>query len=137
MKTKETKAYLLKNYNIDIATLDTFFVFLGKSIQDKYKLYKKNKYSLKKNEITIEEDCDYSEEESPEIFEKNEFSIFSNKTENMINYEFPDIEFENQMNDEFEVFKDILEQDNQYYLRNNIKIDDFYRLFAPYYNPVF
>ena len=121
--------YLKTNFDINDETLDYFLSLLGKSLKEQHEIYKKKSTLLKFNNTNLTQDNNY-----------DTLSDFSSDEE-YVNvkpcFNFPDLEFENKMREEFQEFLIILQQDQQDFLFNNIKIDDFYRLFAPFYNPIF
>lgn len=124
-----TYKYLKTNFEIDDETLDYFLLFLGKSLKEQHEIYKKKSTLLKFNMINLTLDNNYdtlSDHSSDEEY----VNIKSHLN-------FPDLEFENTMREEFKDFLNILQQDKQDFLFNNVKLDDFYRLFAPHYNPIF
>jgi hypothetical protein len=122
--------YLKTNFEVEDETINYFLLFVGKSLKETHEIYKKNPTLLKFNttksiiyENNYDVQSDYSSDEECERLKP----IFN----------FPDIGFENQMRQEYKDFLNILQEDQQDFLFNNTKIDDFYRLFAPFYNPIF
>lgn len=119
------KTYLLQHYDIDNDTFNLFLTFYKKDIKEKHILYKSNKYKLPCFDIeSCTNDLPYDEEETN--YDDDELII-----------NLPDIDFEYEINQDFNTFKSLCLQDNMLDLYYNIKIDDFYRLFASNYNPVF
>lgn len=123
---EKLKHYLQHNYNIDDETLNLFLTFYKKDITDKHTLYKKNTYKLPRLDMDF---TDYNLPYEDEVsYIDDDVKLFDN---------LPDLEFEKEMIEDFNTFKTICIQDKMLDLYSNIKIDDFYRLFAPNYNPVF
>jgi hypothetical protein len=123
-KKKTIIDYLQSNFDVDIESIELFLKFLGKNLHEKKMLYENSNIQLYKiNDIFFE--SEFSSEEETSIKRNSEY------------YNIPDIDFENQMMEEFDIFKNKLRDDNQNYLYYNTHLDDFYRLFARFYNPVF
>ena len=119
-RNQNIKYYLLDNFDVQEDDVDYFLVFLGCTLDEKWKMYQELKPDIKKYEKS----------------EKTEFE--QDENENLKNDIFvPDLIFEKEMRESFDTFINILKDDNQDYLYHNCKIDDFYRLFARHYNPVF
>jgi hypothetical protein len=120
--------YLKNNFEIDDETLEYFLSLLGKSLKEQHEIYKKKSNLLKFNMTNL-------------TYENYDTLSDNSSDEEYINVKpclnFPDLDFENKMREEFQEFLIILQQDQQDFLFNNVKIDDFYRLFAPFYNPIF
>jgi hypothetical protein len=124
-KQKEQLVTYLSLYNIDIETINTFLTFYKKNIKEKHTLYESPIYKLPCIE-TDTYDLPYDEEN---------YTYYDDDDQTINNL--PDLDFENEMRQDFETFKSICLEDNMLDLYNNIQLDDFYRLFAPNYNPVF
>ena len=131
IRESNIREYLKNNFDVENTNISLFLLFLGKDLQTKMKLDQSFNNSL--NEEGLYNLC-YSESD----FSENETYIRS-KTSRKIksNMYFPDIDYEEEMRRQFKQFCDILEQDKQYFIREHIKIDDFYRLFDSEYKPVF
>lgn len=128
IRKNNIKSYLSNNYDIKDTQIDLFLKVLGKPLEEKILLYSKGEYKLQSIVIKDDDLCTESD-----ISDSNSNIKLKNKD----NIYFPDLNFEEEMRQQFKRFCDILEEDNQLYIRQNITIDDFYLLFAPYYNPVF
>jgi hypothetical protein len=122
------REYLKNNFDVEDANISLFLLFLGKDLQTKIKL--EQSFNNSPNEEGLYNLC-YSESD----FSENETYIRTKKIKS--NTYFPDLEYEEEMRRQFNTFCDILEQDKQDFIREHIKIDDFYRLFDPEYKPVF
>lgn len=122
------KNYLQLNFDIDNTTFDIFITFFNKSLHEKIELYKKQEYKIIKPQIFLEDMSDSESDSS--TYSTNEY----NEKKNSL---FPNIEFEDDMFNDYNEFLQILNNDGQDFLFNNTKIDDFYRLFANYYEPIF
>ena len=103
-----------------------FLLFLNKDMLQKHELYKNKSFILFSND-ELDYALDYSDTPTSNLL----------KTRNPRKLYYPDLEFETQMTKDFEDFRQILLQDQQEFLYQSVKIDDFYRLFAPYYQPMF
>jgi hypothetical protein len=124
MRHKSISKYLQDNYDVDRESVELFLKFIGKSLHEKIMLYKNYDVRIYRFSDSLF-DSEFSSEEETDIKKKAEY------------YNLPDIEFENEMREEFQMFREKLLEDGQSYLYFNTFIDDFYRLFARYYNPVF
>jgi hypothetical protein len=122
------REYLKNNFDVENTNISLFLLFLGKDLQTKIKLGQS--FNNSSNEEGLYNLC-YSESD----FSENENYIRTKKIKS--NVYFPDLEYEEEMRRQFNIFCDILEQDKQDFIREHIKIDDFYRLFDPEYKPVF
>jgi len=122
-KQKKRLVDYLSSYDVDDKSINLFLTFYKKDIKEKHFLYQSTDYKLPNVEIDIH-DLPYDEE---------------NYTydDDIQTINFPDLEFENEMRKDFETFKSLCFEDNMLNLYYNIQLDDFYRLFAPNYNPVF
>ncbi len=123
-RTKSISKYLQDNFDVDNESVKLFLKFLGKSLHEKISLYKNYDIKLYRFSDSLFE-SEFSSEEETDMKKKAEY------------YNLPDMDFENQMMEEFKMFKEKLLEDGQSYLYFNTFLDDFYRLFAIYYNPVF
>jgi len=123
-RTKSISKYLQDNFDVDNESVELFLKFLGKSLHEKNSLYKNYDMKLYRFSDSLFE-SEFSSEEETDVKKKSEY------------YNLPDIDFENQMMEEFKMFKEKLLEDGQSYLYFNTFLDDFYRLFARCYNPVF
>jgi len=123
-RTKSISEYLQNNFDVDDDSIELFLKFLGKSLHEKISLYKYHNIRLYRFSDNLFE-SEFSSEEETDVKKKSEY------------YNLPDMEFENQMMEEFKIFKGKLLEDGQSYLYYNTFLDDFYRLFARYYNPIF
>lgn len=128
IRKNDIKSYLSNNYDIKDEQIDLFLKVLGKPLEEKIILYSKGEYKLQTIVIKDDDLCAESD-----ISDSNSNITLRNKD----NVYFPDLNFEEEMRQQFQRFCNILEEDNQLYIRQHITIDDFYLLFAPYYNPVF
>jgi hypothetical protein len=128
IRENNIREYLKNNFNVENSNISLFLLFLGKDLQTKIKL--EQSFNNPSNEENLFNLC-YSESD----FSENESYIRTKKIKS--NIYFPDLEYEEEMRNQFNIFCDLLEQDNQYYIREHIKLDDFYRLFDPEYKPVF
>ena len=128
IRENNIREYLKNNFNVENANISLFLLFLGKDLQTKIKL--EQSCNNPSNEENLYNLC-YSESD----FSENETYIRTKKIKS--NIYFPDLEYEEEMRNQFNTFCDLLEQDNQSYIREHIKLDDFYRLFDPEYKPVF
>lgn len=123
-KNTQIMKYLQDKYEVDDESVNLFLLFLGKSLKEKSLLYKKRDLQLENlNESSYESEYSSDDDE--------------NSLKRAVYYNTPDIEFEHEMRNDYEIFKNELRNDGQNYLYYNIFIDDFYRLFARFYNPVF
>ncbi len=129
LKQKQTvqdiKNYLVDRFDVDKDCVDNFVFFINKDIKEKHELYKNITSPYTNDEL--ENSMDFSDSSNTNLL-KTKFSS---------RCYYPDLNFEEQMEQEFQDFLDILLQDGQQYLQQCIKIDDFYRLFAPFYHPMF
>lgn len=119
---KRTIEYL-SSYDVNEESIKLFLTFYKKDIKEKHILYKHPEYKLSSIEIDI-----------PDLPYDDENYTYDDETQSI---NFPDLEFENEMKTDFETFKSICLEDNMLDLYYNVKLDDFYRLFANNYNPVF
>lgn len=113
----------LSSYGVDDDSINLFLTFYKKDIKEKHVLYKSTEYKLPSIEIDIT-DLPYDDENY----------TYDDEIQTI---NFPDLEFENEMRTDFEKFKSLCFEDNMLDLYYNIQLDDFYRLFASNYNPVF
>ena len=120
------KSYLQEYFDLDQKVIDMFLLFLNKDMLQKHELYKNKSFILFSND-ELDYALDYSDTPTSNLL----------KTRNPRKLYYPDLEFETQMTKDFEDFRQILLQDQQEFLYQSVKIDDFYRLFAPYYQPMF
>jgi hypothetical protein len=120
-RNQNIKRYLLDNFDVQEDDVDYFLVFLGCTLNDKWKMYQELKSDIKKYEKY--DRIDFDQDDNNENL-KNDIFV-------------PDLIFENEMRESYNTFINIIKDDNQDYLYHNCKIDDFYRLFARHYNPVF
>jgi hypothetical protein len=127
-KQKQQRENLIKylsSYDIDDESLNLFLTFYKKDIKEKHTLYQSPTYKLPCIETDIYAyDLPYDDENYSYDDDVQPTNI-------------PDLDFEYEMRQDFESFKSICLDDNMLDLYYNIQIDDFYRLFAPNYNPVF
>ena len=128
VRDNNIREYLKNNFDVENANISLFLLFLGKDLITKRKL--EQLFDNSPNEEGLYNLC-YSESD----FSENETYIRTKKIKS--NTYFPDLEYEEEMRRQFNIFCDILEQDKQDFIREHIKIDDFYRLFDPEYKPVF
>lgn len=122
-KQKKQLIKYLSSYDIDDNSIKLFLTFYKKDIKEKHILYQSPEHKLPNIEIDIP-DLPYEDENY-------------NYEDDIQTINFPDLEFENEMRTDFETFKSICLEDKMLDLYYNIQLDDFYRLFAPNYNPVF
>lgn len=128
IRENNIRTYLVNNYDISKDQISLFIKVLGKSLDEKLVFYAKEKYKLHPFEMKDDDLCVESD------ISDNDSDI---KLRNIENIYFPDLIFEEEMREQFQRFCDILNEDNQTYIREHITIDDFYLLFAPNYNPIF
>ena len=119
------KNYLLDRFVVDKDCVDNFLLFFNKNTKEKHALYKNFTSPYSNDEL--ENSIDFSDSPNTNLLKTK----FSSKCY------YPDLNFEKQMEEEFKYFRDILLQDGQHHLHQSIEIDDFYRLFAPFYHPMF
>jgi hypothetical protein len=125
-KQKEQRkqlVYYLSSYDVDDESIKLFLTFYKKDIKEKHALYQSPLYKLPYIEIDI-----------PDLPYDDENYTYDDDIQNI---NLPNLELEDEMRNDFETFKSICLEDNMLDLYYNIQIDDFYRLFAPNYNPVF
>lgn len=125
-KTNQIRSYLTEKYDLDKTTIKNFLAFYKKSTKEKLGLYKQDKYK-------VENFIDTNDSTYLPFDDDNLENNFNDE----VSYNFPDLIFENEMLHGFEQFKIQCLDDKMIDLYYNIQIDDFYRLFAPYYNPIF
>ncbi len=122
---QDIKNYLINNFDVNENIVANFQLFLNKDIKQKQKLYTKIISPYTNDEL--ENSIDFSDASNSNFL----------RTRNPSRCYYPDLNFEKQMKEDFEDFCNILLQDGQHFLYQSIKIDDFYRLFAPFYHPIF
>lgn len=131
LKETNIKNYIKNTFDVDDENINNFIRNLGKNLKEKSLMNSKRKDKNNNSE---------SEESYQLCFSESDFSeheTYFRQKKNNKHFYFPDLQYEDSMQQQFKMFCDILEQDNQLFIRHLVQIDDFYRLFDPNYNPVF
>jgi hypothetical protein len=88
--------YLKTNFEIEDETLDYFLSFIGKSLKEQHEIYKKKSTLLRFNVNNLTHDNNYDT--------LSDYSSDEEYVNVKPSYNFPDIEFENTMREEFKEF---------------------------------